>query len=805
MKFTLGWLKEHLETDSSLDEIVDTLTMVGLEVEGVVDRAKDLLPFVIGRVTKVTPHPNADRLRLCIVDTGLEQFEVVCGAPNVRSGIKGVFAPIGTYIPGGKFTLEERAIRGVTGQGMLCSERELGLSENHDSIIELDPEAKIGESFARVSGFDDPIIEIAVTPNRGDCLGVLGIARDLAAGGLGRLISPEPVSLIGEFASPINVELRFDESSGDACPLFVGRMIRGVVNRASPPWLQQRLLSVGLRPISALVDITNLITFDRARPLHVFDADKLKGNVYVRLARAGETIDALDERTYKLDDQMNVICDETGPIALGGVIGGVVTSCTNETLNVFVEAALFDPVRTARTGRKLNIESEARYRFERGVDRAGAVPGMELATKLILECCGGEVGEVTTAGKAPVGASTINFRPARIKTLGGLQVASEDSVEILGNLGFSCKSEGEVWTVTPPSWRNDIDGEADLVEEVLRIKGYDSIPAVSVSRIGPSKPALNQRQREVRQIPRLLAARGLDECVTWSFLSVDEAEMFGGGRDDLKLDNPISEDLSDMRPSLLPNLLTASARNVARGVGDIGFCEVGPQYRNDTLGGQLSMAAGVRTGYFVPRDWIASSRPVDVFDAKADALAVLAGLKASRKQITATKDAPDWYHPGRSGTLRLGPKNVLGYFGELHPRVLSAFDLTVSAVGFEVFLDSVPLSKAKASSARPASNGTDLPSVERDFAFVVPDGVTAEVLLGAVQSLSGKDSTKVVFTKTALFDIYVGDGVPEGMKSMAFGVTMQPFDTTLTEDDIQRISQAIVSKVTKATGGALRN
>ena len=806
MKFTLSWLKEHLTTEASLDEIVETLTMVGLEVEEVVDRAKDLKPFVVGHVTSVTAHPNADRLQLCTVDTGSEQFEVVCGAPNARLGIKGVFAPIGTYIPvlGGGFTLEKRAIRGVTGHGMLCSERELGLSENNESIIELDTETKVGEPFTSVSGLEDPVIDVAITPNRGDCLGVFGIARDLAACGLGCLATSDPVSLPGSFKSPINVELRFDKNSTEACPLFVGRMIQGLVNRTSPHWLQQRLVAVGLRPISALVDITNLIAIDRARPLHVFDADKLKGNVHARLAKSGESIDALNEQTYRLDDQMNVICDDSGPVALGGIIGGVATACTNETVNVFIEAALFDPMRTATTGRKLNIESDARYRFERGVDQVGAMPGMELATKLILDLCGGQASDVVSAGEVPVGAGKISFRPARMQTLGGLDVPPDECAEILGNLGFNCTCEGDTWAVVSPSWRNDIDGEADLVEEVLRIKGYDSIPPVSVSRAGSIKPALSRLQRRVRQTRRLLAARGLDECVTWSFLSSDTAKMFGGGGDELKLDNPITEELSDMRPSLLPNLLAASARNIARGVSDLGFCEVGPQYRDDTPKGQQCVASGVRMGHFVPRDWIGTERMVDAFDAKADALAVAVALGVPGIGISVTRDAPGWYHPGRSGILRLGPKKALGFFGELHPSILSSFNLAVPVVGFEVFVENIPLSKVKASKARSAPDNPVLPAVTRDFAFLVPDKVTAEVLLRAVQSLSGKDTTKVLFVGTALFDVYVGDGVPEGMKSMAFSVTMQPFNMTLTEDDIQRISQAIISKVMKSTGGELR-
>ncbi len=805
MRFTVGWLKEHLQTESALDEIVNALTLVGLEVEDVVDRAKELRPFVVGHVTNVSAHPNADRLQLCTVDVGSGEFKVVCGAPNARPGIKGVFAPIGSFLPGLGSRLEERDIRGVIGEGMLCSERELGLSENHDSIIELDSATEVGKPFASELGLDDPVIEIAITPNRGDCLGVLGIARDLAARGLGSLVTADPVPVAGVFNSPINVELRFEKKSAEACPFFVGRMIRGVADKSSPSWLRQRLNAVGLRSVSALVDITNLIALDRARPLHVFDADKLKGDIHVRLARPGESLDALNERTYELDDQMTVVCDNSGPVALGGVIGGASSACVDGTVNVFIESALFDPVRTAATGRKLNIESDARYRFERGVDGAGSTPGMELATKLILDLCGGEASDLVVAGNATVVSGDISFRPSRVQALGGVAVSPDECAAILGRLGFSCVGQDKVWKVKSPSWRNDIDGEADLVEEIVRIKGYDMIPAVSMPRKDSSKPALNPLQRRVRQTRRLLAARGLDECVTWSFLSTDKAQMFGGGKDELKLDNPITEELSDMRPSLLPNLLSASARNIARGVDDIGFCEVGPQYHDDSPKGQQSMGSGVRLGRFVRRDWISTERMVDAYDAKADALAVVEALGVPGARVSATRGGPGWYHPGRSGTLKLGPKNVLGYFGELHPSVIAAFDLIAPVVGFEVFLDNMPVPKTKASKARPAPKGSDLPAVTRDFAFLVPDEVLAETLLRTVQSLSGKDVTKTILAEAVLFDVYAGDAVPEGMKSMAFSVTMQPLTSTLTEDDIQRISKAIIAKVTKSTGGELRS
>ncbi len=804
MKFTLGWLKEHLDTEATLEKLIERLTMIGLEVEGVTDRSKHLGPFIVGHVIAVKGHPNADRLNVCTVDTGAERLEVVCGAPNARVGIKGVFAPIGTYIPGGDFKLEERAIRGVTGKGMLCSESELGLSSNHDEIIELDAAVQAGESFIKISGLNDPIIDIAVTPNRGDCLGVLGIARDLAAAGMGSQTWPYSGEEVGSFPCPTSIDLRFTENTINSCPLFVGRTIRSLKNGVSPVWLRQRLLAVGMRPISALVDITNFITIDRSRPLHVFDADKLSGDVHVRLANQGETLDALNEKVYQLDSEMTVVCDDEGPIALGGIIGGIRTACDTETRNVFVESALFDPIRTATTGRKLNIESDARYRFERGVDRSGARSGLEYATRLMLDMCGGEASEIVAAGIEPLDSTEIQFRPDRVRELGGLDVPSSYCAVILDKLGFQNKRTEGVWSVQRPSWRNDIDGEADLVEEILRIKGYDTIPVISMSGPKSTAPTLNKFQRRIRRTQRLLSVRGLDECVTWSFVSGHWAKMFGGGKKDLKLENPITEELSDMRPSLLPNLLSAVNRNVSRGYLDLGLYEVGPQYKNDTPDGQQTVASGLRSGQFTPRDWIATARLVDTFDSKSDAIAVLANLGVTTSHLSITPDAPSWYHPGRSGTLRLGPKNVLGVFGELHPSVLSSFQVDAPVVAFEVFLDNVPPQKEKVGKAKLPLRNSDFPAVTRDFAFLVPDLVTAESLVRCVASLSGKDKSKTIFSAIRLFDIYVGKGIAKGMKSMAFGVTMQPVDLTLTEDDIQRISQAIVAKVTKSTKGQLR-
>jgi phenylalanyl-tRNA synthetase beta chain len=756
-------------------------------------------------VKEVVPHPNADRLTLCTVDTGAEVVDVICGAPNARAGMKGVFAPIGTTIPGTGLTLEKKAIRGVTGYGMLCSEREMGLSDNHDTIIELADDAPVGAPFAEVAGLDDPVIDIAVTPDRSDCLGVQGIARDLAAAGLGRLITPPVTPVAGTFRSPIGVRLAFESETADACPFFAGRAFRGITNGASPTWLQQRLLGVGLRPISALVDITNLITLDRARPLHVFDLDALAGGIHVRLSRSGESLAALNDRDYDLDDGMCVVADSEGPVALGGVIGGTSTGCTEETTALFLEAALFDPKRTAATGRKLSIDSDARYRFERGVDPAGTLPGLELATGLILDICGGEASEVVTAGTVPDQTRRIAFRPSRVHALGGLDVVKDESVAILRALGFDSRDRGATLSVSVPSWRPDIDGEADLVEEVLRVKGFDHIPAVSMTRgHALATPAVTAGQRRVRWTRRVLVSRGLDECVTWSFLSETEAESFGGGAPELRLDNPISAELTDMRPSLLPNLLAAAARNVARGTGDLALFEVGPQYADDSPEGQSTAATGIRRGRIGARHWLAPPREVDAFDAKADAIAVLDALAAPTARLTVTADAPDWYHPGRSGVIRLGPKNALARFGEIHPAVLGDMDLAGPVVGFEIALDNLPKPKPKATKARAVAKLSDFPAVERDFAFLVAGEVTAEKLLGAVRSLDGKAPHKVAFKAVSLFDVYTGQGVPQGMKSMAISVVLQPFENTLTDADIQRISDAIIAQVAKSTGATLR-
>jgi phenylalanyl-tRNA synthetase beta chain len=801
MKFTLSWLKDHLETDASLDRIVEALTSLGLEVEGVHDRSKELAAFRIAHVVSAEKHPDADKLRVLVVDTGTERLQVVCGAPNARAGLKGVFATEGTYIPGSDITLKKGKIRGVESMGMMCSERELKLSDEHNGIIDLPEDAPVGASFAAYAGLDDPIIDISLTPDRADCAGVRGIARDLAAAGLGTLkplkdgpLNAEPVK--GAFKSPLDVRIE----RPDACPMFVGRYIKGVKNGPSPKWLQDKLLAIGLRPISVLVDITNYLTFDVARPLHVFDADKVKGGILVRMGRPGETLKALNGKEYALDGEMTVVADHDKAEALAGIVGGEETGCTESTVNVFLEAAWFDPTRTAHTGRRLGIDSDARYRFERGVDPAAVVQGAERATRLILDLCGGEASELVIAGSEPEWRRTIALHHGRVLGLGGVDVLAAEQHRILEALGFRTVEESADRTLYEvPSWRADVHGEADLGEEVLRVHGYDAIPATPMVRDGAvPKPALTAGQRRAVTAKRALAARGLFEAVTWSFMSSEVAGLFGPLDPGLRLVNPISSDLDVMRPSILANLIQAAGRNADRGFPDVGLFEVGPAYRDPTPKGQDLVAAGVRAGSAVPRHWAEKTRPVDAYDAKADALGVLEAAGAPTGNLQVTTDAPDWYHPGRSGVLRLGP-TVLARFGELHPAVLDTLKVKGPLVGFEVFLDALPQPKKKGGTAKPLLQLSPFQPVERDFAFVVDAGVEADKIVRAA-----KGAEKALIKEVGVFDVYQGANVGEGKKSVAVAVTLQPSDRTLTEEDIEAVGQKIVAAVAKATGGALR-
>ena len=800
MKFTLSWLKDHLETDATVDAIAERLTMIGLEVEAVVDRAKGLDEVIVALVAECAPHPDADRLQVCVVDTGNGRVQVVCGAPNARAGLKGVFAPAFSHLPGLGGALKPATIRGVESRGMLLSERECGLSDAHDGIIELSPDAQVGAPAAPAMGLADPLFDVAITPNRSDCLSVRGLARDLAASGLGTLkpldVAPAPAG----FDSPVAVRLDLGEAD-DACPTFVGRVIRGLRNGPAPQWMQDRLTAIGLRPISALVDITNYMTVDLARPLHAFDASRVEGDLTVRLARPGERLAALNGRDLELTTSMTVIADDKGPEALGGVIGGEASACTEATTDVFLESALFDPVRTAMTGRTLNILSDARYRFERGIDPDFLVDGIEIATRLILASCGGEASRLVVAGSPPPTPPAIPFRPGRVAALAGVDVSAADSRVILDRLGFTIADQGDdrPWSVTVPSWRHDVVGEACLVEEVIRIRGLDRIPTVSLPRDGAVPPSpLTPAQRRPVLARRILAGRGLVEAVTMSFLSGDVAALFGGG-EGLRLVNPISADLDVMRPSLLPNLLRAAGRNADMGLKDAALFEVGPCYAGTAPNQQTTVAGAIRSGRTGPRHWAQPPRPIDAYDAKADVFHLLDSLGVPVDKLTLTSDAPAWYHGGRSAQVRLGPKVVLAQFGEIHPAVLRRLDLRGPAVGFELIFDALPARKARVGHTRPALKASPLQPVERDFAFVVDADVPAAALIKAVRS-----TDPALITDVRVFDVFAGGGLPAGTKSLAVSVLLQPVERTLTDKDLDAIQSRIAGAVSKATGGTLR-
>ena len=750
MKFTLSWLKDHLDTDEPLEKLADKLTMIGLEVEHIEDKAKALAPFVIAKVISAVQHPNADRLRVCMVDTGNgAPLQVVCGAPNARADLVSVFSPPGTYIPGKDITLGVGTIRGVESRGMLCSAAELEISEDHDGIIELPADAPLGKAYAEWASLGDPVIEINLTPNRADCTGVHGIARDLGAADIGKFKDPAPKQIKGEFPCPVSVTIE----DPALCSGFALRLVRGVKNGPSPEWLQRRLTSIGLRPINALVDITNFMTFDRGRPLHVFDAKKVKGNLVIRHATDGEQLVALDGKTYTLDPAMCVIADESGAESLAGIMGGETTGCDETTTDVLIESALWNEINIAQTGRKLGINSDARYRFERGVDPAFMVPGLELATKLVLDLCGGTPSQITVAGNSHGEDRIVDFPIDEVKRLAGIEVPLPDIRRILSHLGFMVAGQGPVVKIAVPSWRADVHGKADIVEEIVRMIGVDRVPLTPFDRgEAPRKPVLTPLQLRTRRAKRALAARGMMEAVTWSFVSKTQAELFGGGAAALALANPIASDLSDMRPSLVAGLIAAAQANVDRGYPDIALFEVGQVFRGDRPEDQFIAASGVRRGLAsaqgMGRSWAGNAAP-DAFDAKADALAA---LKAD------------------------GP-----------------------VVAFEVILDRIPEAKAKATRAKPLLELSPFQPVSRDFAFVVDRDIKAADIVRAAQSADRK-----LITHVTVFDVYAGKGIDETKKSVAIAVTLQPRDKTLTDQEIEAVAAKIVGEVTKRTGGTLR-
>ena len=806
MKFTLSWLKEHLETDATVEQVVEAMTMAGLEVESVEDPAAKLAKFTVAKIVEAVQHPNADKLRVCQVDTKDGRLEIVCGAPNARAGLTTIYAPIGAYVPGSGITLEPRPVRGVVSNGMLCSAKELEVAEESDGIVELPEALPVGAGAAEAFGLE-AVIDFEVTPNRPDWLGVRGIARDLAAAGLGKL-KPETVPQVkGSFPCP--VEIRVD---GTACPVFGGRLIRGVKNGPSPEWLQKRLASVGLRPINALVDITNFITHDRARPLHVYDRALIVGDVIeARLgkgpaepsatgaaspaAHKDEQLIALDGKTYDLTPEMSVIADADGqrPIGLGGVMGGESTGCSETTTDVFLECAWFDPIVTAQTGRITGINSDAQYRFARGVDPQSVVPGLELATAMILELCGGEASEIRLAGEAPAPPAPIAFDRAYVKKLAGLDLPAQRIDAILTDLGFEVAGNA----VTPPSWRRDVEGKADLVEEVARIAGYDNLPTEPLPEVAtPAGGVLTLRQRRLRDARRSLAARGYSEAITWSFMRRAFAELFGGGQAELVLANPIASDLDCMRPSALGNLIEAAARNARRGFPDAALFEAGPNFRGDAPGDQWTAVTALVAPH-APKSWTKTA-PDPLFALKADLIALLDELGAPQLQVVQGQNSP-WWHPGRSARLQLGPKVVMAEFGELHPQVLKALDAEGPMLAFEVNLDAIPEPKKKGLKTRAALELSPLMPLKRDFAFVVAADTPAGDL---VRPILGAD--KQLIADVRVFDVYQGPGVPEGQKSVAIEVTVQPREKTLTDAEIEALSARIVAAAEKAAGAKLR-
>lgn len=817
MKFSLSWLREWLETDATLDEILTTLSAIGLEVEGVENKADALKPFIIAEILEATRHPNADKLQACRVSAGGAELSVVCGAPNARTGLRVVLAPAGATIPTSGLVLKVGEIRGVKSEGMLTSARELGLGEDHEGIIELPADAPVGENYAKWAGLDEPVIEIAVTPNRGDALAVRGIARDLAAAGLGRLKDFAAPAISAEGPAAIQWKNEFTE----ACPWILGRSVRGVKNGESPAWLKTRLESIGLRPINALVDITNFFTFDLGRPLHVFDVKKINGGTLtLRPGVAGESFIGLHGKEVRPDARDCVIADAAGAQSLAGITGGEATGADADTTDVFIECALFDRVRIAQTGQRTGIFSDARQRFERGIDSQLLPAALDAATAMVLAICGGTASEITQAGARPDWNRAARLRFARIKTFGGSDISAPEAVAALERLGFIVKNEdAESVTVAVPSWRNDvaqpqsldqlpdlpgavaaaegaaiIEPEVDLIEEVLRLRGLDAITPVSlpVARL-ISAPILTPRQVRTTLARRTLAARGLLECVTFSFADDATCALFGGGAEDLRLANPIAADLNQMRPTPLVTLAQAAARNVARGFGDFGLFEIGPAYADAKT--QRLVAAGLRCGG-TSLSAIAPARPYDALDAKADAMAALAALGVPMEALTTTPGSETWYHPGQSGALMQGPKAMLARFGALHPALCATLDLPAGTIAFEVFLDAVTEPKKRKKSA------PSLPPFQplrRDFAFLVDEAMGAEAVLRAARA-----AERNLITGVTLFDRYQGKGVPEGQMSLAIAVTLQPVDKSLTDAEIEAVCGKIIAEVAKKTGGILR-
>ncbi|MBI28504.1 MAG: Phenylalanine--tRNA ligase beta subunit [Alphaproteobacteria bacterium MarineAlpha5_Bin11] len=800
MKFTLSWLKDHLDTKLELNQIIDKLTNIGLEVEEVKDRSTELKPFKVAFVIKAEKHPNADRLKVCQVKTSRGIYQVVCGAPNAKTGMKGIFAPEGSFIPGTEIILKKTNIRGIDSSGMLVSEKEMGISEDHEGIIEVDKSYGVGESFAKVFGLDDPIINVSITPNRGDCLSVRGIARDLAAAGAGKLKTTKFDIKKGNFISSVKWKRSLDKNNNKLCPAVAGRFFKGVKNISSPNWLKRRLIAIGLRPISALVDITNYITYDLGRPLHVFDADKVSGDLTMRLAKNNEHCKTLDGKDYKLSNKIVVISDKNIVHAIGGIMGGIDSSCSESTKNVFLEVALFDPINIARTGRYLDLQSDARYRFERGIDPYSLDYGIDAATNMILKLCGGTVSKITKSGNYKINLRNIKYDFTKVKKLCGVNIDKKKQKEILKKLGFKITGEkNNLCKVSVPTWRPDIDGDADIVEEVVRIFGFDKIEPESVIKNKTDNlKSLNLKQSIYYKSKRFIASNGYLEVVTWSFMSSKFANYFNKYNDLVKLDNPISSDLDVMRPSIIPNLLDSINKNQSRLFNSFGIFEVGPEYENLYFKGQHMMATGIKYGEANPANWIDEKRSIDVYDIKRDVYSFFSLLGISLDGLQILYESPKWYHPGKSCTIKLG-QNILGYFGEINPEILDMYEIKNSVCGFEIFLNNLDKFISKRMSVKKAFKENPFQPIERDFAFIVDKGINSNKITDAI-----KKTHKELIKDIRIFDIFEGDTIPDGKKSVAIKIIMQPEMQTFTDKDIENISNKIIENVKFATGGSIR-
>ena len=797
MKFTLSWLKDHFATKLSLDDILALMVQIGLEVEEVNDPAARLSPFTVCKVTDAQPHPDADKLRVCTVETVDGTKQIVCGAPNARAGMTAIYAPLGAYIPGLDFALDKkpRKIRGVESHGMMCSAKELEAGEDHDGIADLDDSFELGTPAAIALDANDPVIDFEVTPNRPDWLGVMGIARDLAAAGGGRLISRELKSTGGSYTCPVEIEIVSEE----ACPIFAGILIKDVTDGPSPDWMQKRLASVGIQPKSLLVDVTNFVSLDRARPLHAYDADKLSGAVKARLGRKGETLDALDGKTYDITEDMCVIADESGPIGLGGVMGGQSTAVSETTSNVFLEAAWFDPLRTARTGRTTGIISDARYRFERGVDRQSCMDGLKQAVELIVKYAGGKVSKPIVAGDPVYSGDAVTFNPQDVQRLTGLDVKPSDMKRMLKDLGINFEDAGDSWYINQPSWRFDIAQSADLVEEVARLTGFDALPQTSLPLPETGRKATpTPLQQRVRSARRVLASRGFLEAVTWSFMSKEHAALFEGTRAGLTVANPVASELNQMRPSILGNLARAAQKSLNHGTPNIRLFEAGPIYLDDGPKDQRTVVSGL-VQPSKERHWQGAPDMYDAQAAKADLYAVLAALGQPPARFQVAEPRQSFWHPGRAARLTLGPKTTIAHFGALHPRILKALGVEGDVFGFELNLNALPNMKTSTNKTKPVLSKADLTPIRRDFAFVVDE----EIAAGQIMQLASKADKKLI-TDVSVFDVYQGKGIEEGQKSIAIEVTLQPRGETLKDKDIEAVCNAIIANIQKGTGGALR-